>query len=279
MNSGAAILNRGPRPVPAEPSRSIWRSAGLQPALVVRRRRVNSTGQVVGWHKPVSRSSAFTPLQRMNDRRVCEDREPSLLPTVKRAEARAPQSERRDSTSPIGPPLRQPGRSAGLQPALVVRMKRVNSTGQVVGRRKPVTDRRFLAPIVAASLASAALLTRPPFIIPPPALSPVPSAAGRFRRAGILNGVRQGFNPGAGVWLAGQNGCARREESNTRRLIGTHPLGRYVNHLLYRPRKKICQYQEPTPLRARAAPGRLGRTTRRCPGSNSPMPMTTSVTG
>ena len=53
------------------------------------------------------RGEAFTPLERTNESRVCENRETALFPTVTRAEARAPQSEGRDGSSPFGPPLRQ----------------------------------------------------------------------------------------------------------------------------------------------------------------------------
>ncbi len=65
MNSGPTLLNRGPRPVPGGPGAfAPRRSAGLQPALVVRMKRVNSTGQVVGRHKPVRRSAGLRPPQQ-----------------------------------------------------------------------------------------------------------------------------------------------------------------------------------------------------------------------
>jgi hypothetical protein len=51
-----------------------------------------------------------------------------------------------DDSSPVRPPLRQPCRSAGLQPALVVRTRRVNATGQIVGRPKPVSQSAGLRP-------------------------------------------------------------------------------------------------------------------------------------
>jgi hypothetical protein len=88
------------------------RSAGLPPALLVRTPHDNP--QPVGRSLPRRPNIAFALPSRWGG----------------------------DGSSPVGPPLRQPGRSAGLPPALVVRRRPVNPTGQVVGRHKPVTDPR-----------------------------------------------------------------------------------------------------------------------------------------
>jgi hypothetical protein len=95
MNPGTTHSSECPMASPGQPDAfTPHRSAGLQPALPVRTLWVNSTGQLVGRQKPANRSAEFTPPHRTKGRRVCEDREPAMIPRVKRAEARAPVPER-----------------------------------------------------------------------------------------------------------------------------------------------------------------------------------------